>query len=85
MIDAILVQKLRDTESKQNEGRGVQCVKSVLTFLDASMPEEAEAVVNWDHDKLRNYPDIQRILAEMFPEYKGWLQRPGELLCNKGE
>jgi hypothetical protein len=82
-MDAELFKLLRDTEAKQNEGRGVQCVKSVLTYIGAGKMKDAEAVVDWDHDKLRSYPDIQRVLADIFPKYNEWLHRDGELFSKE--
>jgi len=80
-----LISLLSDVESRENDGRGVQCVKCVITYLKARKLEDAEATVNWDHDKIRQYPEIQSVLAHIFPKYKEWLQRPGELLHNRGE
>lgn len=55
---------LRALESKQNDGRGVSCVRSVITYLERGDLESAQAVANTDHDKIRNYPEIANFLRK---------------------
>jgi hypothetical protein len=57
---------LKEIESKQNGGRGVQCVKSIISYCDMGMIEDAKWIYQWDSDKLSQYPELEKHLYEMF-------------------
>lgn len=56
---------LRSLESQQNDGRGVSCVRSVITYLERGDIGSARAVADTDHDKIRNYPTIEDCLSRL--------------------
>lgn len=50
---------------KENGGRGVSCVKSIVDFLRRGDIQSA-AMVAWnDGDKTRNYPEIHEVCADL--------------------
>jgi hypothetical protein len=52
------LEHLRSIESEQNEGRGVSCVRTLISFMDRNSWREALAVFRNEFDKIRNYPKI---------------------------
>jgi hypothetical protein len=75
-----LIDRARRIEAQLNDGRGVSCARDALSFLAMGHESEASRIIEWDHDKLRNYPGLQLVFAQMFPDYLKWLSRPGELV-----
>jgi len=53
-------------QAKQNQGRGVSCVRDIVTFLRRGKFDEAQRIRQWDGDKTRSYPDIEKALTEIF-------------------
>ena len=58
------VDKIRKLEAVQNDGRGVSCVRSVIHYMDRNDIEGARLVADWDHDKIRNYPEIEAAVRD---------------------
>lgn len=58
-VNEINLNILRALESKQNEGQGVSCVRSIIAYLERGDLESARVVADIDHDKIRNYPEIE--------------------------
>jgi len=56
---------LKDLESRANKGRGVVCVKAVISFLERGERDSAENVVYNEWDKILNYYYIAELLEEM--------------------
>jgi hypothetical protein len=59
-----LAETLNTLQGQENDGRGVGCVQSCVTFLRRGMVEEARAIAHTDWDKIRNYRRIARWLNE---------------------
>ncbi len=59
-----LASRLEVLQAEENLGMGVSCVRSIAMYLRKGDVESALAVVNTDHDKIRNYPSIAAILIE---------------------
>lgn len=51
---------------KKNNGRGIQCVKTVITCLKKEKLDTAKAVVSNEWDKISSYDDIA-----ILPKEKG--------------
>lgn len=51
-------------QKDKNNGRGVACVKDIMGFLKRGDVKSAKAIASWDHDKIRNYPDIEDFLEK---------------------
>jgi len=64
------IERLKAIEKVQNKGRGVCCVRDIIMFLEKGMDAEALGICRGENDKIRNYPDVQVVLYEIFPEYK---------------
>lgn len=61
----MLARKLDGLQSTKNDGRGVECVRSISTWLRRGDLTSARAVAQNEADKVRNYPDIVAALREI--------------------
>ena len=52
------IHKLKALEAIQNEGRGVECVRALIFYLEKGDWQSADAVYFNERDKIRNYPEI---------------------------
>ena len=59
---------LKKLESKQNDGRGVASVREVIFWIENKNLHSAKVVFDTDHDKIHNYPDIEKEFIRLF----GW-------------
>ncbi len=57
---------LDDLQSKENDGRGVSCICSIISFLRRKEYNNAKRVYQYDGDKIRQYPEIQDWLSNNF-------------------
>jgi hypothetical protein len=73
--ETTLIEELKALEQKQNEGRGVSCVRSIIFYIEKEDLSSANAVCFNEGDKLRSYPEIVKVLRKMFPEYDQFLRR----------
>lgn len=60
------VEKLTALNNAANNGRGLQCVKTILAAIGRGDDHGARLVREWDGDKTRNYPKIEMQLYQMF-------------------
>ena len=61
-----LANTLTELDSKENGGRGVSCVKTIIMYLQRGDIESVKAVMLNEGDKIRNYPEIETMLKEYF-------------------
>lgn len=61
---ASLADELENLQADKNEGRGVTVVRSIAGLLRSGNIQEAKALASHDHDKIRNYPDIENVLRQ---------------------
>jgi hypothetical protein len=66
IINKELLQNLKDVESIQNDGRGVQCVKAIIESLEMGDYTGAMLIRQWDGDKTRSYPKMEKVLEDIF-------------------
>ena len=59
-----IAQQLEVLQKKENDGRGVSCVRNALAYLKRGDFETARTVCTTDWDKIRNYPDLAKELEE---------------------
>lgn len=59
-----IANKLDFMQNQKNNGRGISCIRTIVTFLDRDDFESARAVVNNEWDKIRSYKDIAQYLVE---------------------
>lgn len=52
----IIADELDEIQKQENNGRGVSCVQSVVSFLKMGRLEDAKTICFTDHDKIINYP-----------------------------
>ena len=72
-----LVNELDRLQQEKNDGRGVTIIRSVITCLRNGRIREAQLGASWDHDKIRNYPDIEALLKEqLFDGEELWRWTP---------
>lgn len=61
--------ELDNLQKQENDGRGVSCVKEVVSYLRMGKLQEARAVCFTDHDKIINYPALKEfIVTNLFEE-----------------
>jgi hypothetical protein len=56
-------------QATKNGTRGVSCVRSIVHWLRRGDYQSALATCRGENDKITSYPDIQKLLYQMFPEY----------------
>lgn len=56
-------------QAPQNNGRGVSCIRSMITWLRRGDYRSARAVSSNEYDKIRGYPDIQLVIDHEFGDY----------------
>ena len=57
-----MADRLDELQKVENEGRGISCVQDVILFLRRGKFEDARATAEGDHDKIRYYPEIERVM-----------------------
>lgn len=57
---------LDELQSKENNGRGISCVRTMIMYLRNGQFDSALAVRRIDGDKTRSYPVIEEKLTEVF-------------------
>lgn len=57
-----MADKLDHLQQAKNDGRGVSCVKDVITYLRRGDFEQAKRIATHDHDKIGAYPDIEELM-----------------------
>lgn len=70
MIPKMNLDKLKELEKVQNEGRGVSCVRSIILYLEREDVDSACACCWNENDKLRSYPAIEAELRNLLPAEK---------------
>jgi hypothetical protein len=64
------INKLKELEKSQNNGRGVSCIRTIIIFLEHNKLDEALNCCYNENDKIRNYPEIKQLLQTILPDYK---------------
>jgi len=57
-----LADELDALQRQKNQGRGVDCVRTLMVYLRAGDIEGAKAVRRNEGDKISSYPDIVALL-----------------------
>ena len=55
-----LALRLNEAQAKENDGRGVSCVQTIVTYLNMGDIRAARAVARNESDKLWAYPEIRK-------------------------
>lgn len=79
------LQELKRLEALENNGQGVQCVKSIIRRLEANDAESASYIAINENDKIRCHPVVRALLRQMLPQYDEFLQQFFYHLCNEEE
>ena len=61
-----IAERLDVLQKDQNDGRGISCVKSIITYLKLGDLRSAIAVRQHDGDKTISYFDVESYLTEKF-------------------
>ena len=69
------IDKLDGLQAQQNNGRGVSCVRTIVSCLRKDQYNDGLACCLNESDKIRNYPEIYVFLEEIFPEFKQFNDR----------
>jgi hypothetical protein len=65
----LIADELWSLQAKQNNGRGISCVQTVVHLIRHGLIDEAERVADWDHDKIRNYPEVWHYINDNFHNF----------------
>ena len=60
------IDKLEEVANMQNQGRGIQCVKDIISMLRIGNFAMAQRIRQWDGDKTRSYPEVEKMLTKLF-------------------
>lgn len=60
------IDKLEEVNNMQNQGRGIQCVKGIISTLRIGNFDMAQRIRQWDGDKTRSYPEVEKVLTKLF-------------------
>ncbi len=60
------IDRLDELQAKENDGRGISCVRTILTYLRRGENQLAAAVRSTEGDKTRVYPEVEEQLYQMF-------------------
>lgn len=60
-----LIELLRQLEKTENGKMGVSCVRSMLRSLDTGRFAEAQTIFGNEGDKVRQYPQIEKLLVSL--------------------
>lgn len=60
-----LIERLRELEKTENGKMGVSCVRSMLRSLDVGNVAEAQTIFGNEGDKVRQYPQIEKLLLSL--------------------
>lgn len=73
-----MADKLNELQSVENDGRGISCVRTIITFLKLGDLASARQTAMWDHDKIVNYPLIMIYIKDEL--FKGEDEHPWSIL-----
>jgi hypothetical protein len=59
-----LANELLLLQEKENNGRGINCIRDIATYWHSGDIESARQIASTDNDKIRNYPIIQQWLED---------------------
>jgi hypothetical protein len=57
---------LMELQEKVNPGMGISCVRSICMFLGKDDFNGARLIRQWDGDKTRSYPELEKQLTLIF-------------------
>ncbi|MDR3616564.1 MAG: hypothetical protein P4L53_23595 [Candidatus Obscuribacterales bacterium] len=60
-----LADELDSLQARENDGRGVSCVRSIVDYLRRDDLSAARAIVNNEGDKIASYPAIEAVLMRV--------------------
>ena len=69
------INKLDKLQAQENDGRGVSCIRSIISYLRRGQYNDGLTCCFTDSDKIRNYPEIYTFMEEIFPEFKQFNDR----------
>jgi hypothetical protein len=58
------IQKLKELQAVENEGRGINCVRFILTLLNTHQVDKAKIAYQNEGDKICSYPLVQQWFYE---------------------
>lgn len=60
---------IKHLNSLANDGRGVSCVRCIIDLLEHERVFEAKTWMDTEHDKIRNYPQLEAELNRLWDEF----------------
>jgi hypothetical protein len=59
-----LAEELDILQLNENDGRGINCVRDIISSLRRSDLEDAKAISYNEADKISSYPEVKKFLVE---------------------
>jgi hypothetical protein len=59
-------EELDALQAKQNNGRGIRCVQTIVLYLRQNDYDSAKQVASIDGDKIRQYPEVESKIRDIF-------------------
>lgn len=59
------VDRLDLLQSQQNNGRGISCVRQLVSELRRDRKTSAQAIANNEWDKISTYPEVAKVVISM--------------------
>jgi len=60
------IQKLKELQEVENGGRGIACVKDIISALNRDNLITAQHLYQWEGDKIISYPHVQKWFSKNF-------------------
>jgi hypothetical protein len=76
------LQELKSAERFCNQGIGVTCVRDIVKMLETGNASAALRIAIHDNDKIRNYPELQKLLRTLLPDYDSHLTNLEKMFGN---
>lgn len=85
MLTTKQIDDLESLQATYNQGRGITCVKTIIVYLRRNELEHATSIRRLEGDKTRSYPDVEKMLTELFGCRLHSKQNCTDWLCDKSK
>ena len=67
------INKLEEIQARQNDGRGINCIRVMIGFLRKGLLEHARNICFAEFDKFCGCTELVDYLSTLFPEFKEFM------------
>lgn len=80
-----MARQLEEAQALLNNGRGVTCVRSMVTYLNRGDLRSAQYIRQNEGDKTRMYPELEQTLEKLFGCRLHLTHGCDRWICNPGQ